>query len=67
MTEQEEAAYYQDLINRLLATHKYEWARETLVGIATTISLTDRVTLRQKSAVDHIMVGRLKHDSSAGT
>jgi hypothetical protein len=55
-------AYYQDLIADLLATKKYEWARDTLTGIARTIQDTRRVTAKQKQAIDHIMVGRLKHD-----
>jgi len=57
-----EEEYYLDLINRLLGTRDYEWARDTLTGIATTIHATGRVSIRQKQAVDHIMVGRLKHD-----
>jgi hypothetical protein len=55
-------AYYLDLIDRLLATKDYEWARDTLTGIAETVQRTGRLTLRQKEAVDHVMVGRLKHD-----
>lgn len=58
-----ESDYYVDLINRLLATGKYEWARDTLAGIASTMARSGQVTLRQKSAVDHIIVGRLKHDA----
>ena len=49
-------------IEELLATRKYEWARETLAGIYATIETTGRVTLRQQEAVEHIMIGRLKHD-----
>jgi hypothetical protein len=56
--------YYLDLINRLLGTRDYEWARDTLTGIASTIHATGRLTMRQKEAVEHIMVGRLKHDVS---
>lgn len=62
MTAADDAVYYVDVINRLLATGKYEWARDTLVGILTTIDTTQRVTSNQKRAVDHIIVGRLKHD-----
>lgn len=54
--------YYLDLINRLLGTRDYEWARDTLAGIASTIHASGRLTMRQKEAVEHIMVGRLKHD-----
>jgi hypothetical protein len=56
-------AYYADLINRLLATGNYDWARDTLEGIAGNIERNGQVTPRQKAAVDHIMVGRLKHDT----
>ncbi len=63
MTNEE---YYLDLINRLLSTRDYEWARDTLSGIATTVHATGRLTLRQKEAVEHIMVGRLKHDVGRG-
>lgn len=54
--------YYGDLINRLLGSRKYEWCRPTLEGILNTITSTQVVTAKQKSALDHIMVGRLKHD-----
>lgn len=57
-----ETEYYLDLINRLLATKDYDWAYDTLAGIASTIHATGRLTMRQKQAVDHVMVGRLKHD-----
>jgi hypothetical protein len=56
------AAYYVDLIDRLLAGKNYDWCRDTLEGIRHTIDLTGRVTLRQREAIDHIMTGRLKHD-----
>ena len=49
-------------IDELLATKSYEWARKALVGIRTTISDSGTVTLRQQEAVEHIIVGRLKHD-----
>lgn len=58
----DDPGYYIDLIYRLLATKKYEWARGTLEGIASTIDRTDNVTLKQKEAIDHIMTGRLRHD-----
>jgi hypothetical protein len=61
-----DAEYYLDLINRLLATKDYDWASDTLSGIATTIHATGRLTLRQKQAVDRIMAGRLKHDTGRG-
>lgn len=50
-------------IEELLATCKYEWARRTLEGIHRTICVSGSVTLRQQEAVEHIMVGRLKHDT----
>ena len=50
------------LIEQLLRTKDYEWARETLEGIAATIEETNRVTPKQKGAVERIIVGRLKHD-----
>ena len=56
-------AYYADLAESLLATKKYEWCRETLVGIAETIRRTNAVTLRQREAIEHIIVGKLKHDA----
>ncbi len=49
-------------IEELLLTGHYEWARRTLEGIAQTIDATDTVTIRQQEAVEHIIVGRLKHD-----
>lgn len=59
---EDDAGYYVSLINDLLRTKKYNWCRNTLEGIAETITRTGNVTLRQKEAVDHIMTGRLKHD-----
>ncbi len=50
------------LIDRLLATGDYDWARDTLEGIRTTLCRTKMLTLRQQEAVTHIIVGRLKHD-----
>jgi hypothetical protein len=50
------------LIRDLLATRKYEWCRETLEGISETIASTGRCSLRQQEAIEHIMLGRLKHD-----
>lgn len=50
-------------ITELLATKRYEWARQTLAGISETITRTGTVTLRQQEAVEHIMIGRLKHDA----
>jgi hypothetical protein len=49
-------------IDELLATGHYNWARATLEGIRASIEQTGRVTLRQQEAVEHVMVGRLKHD-----
>lgn len=51
-----------DVINRLLASGDYEWARLTLEGIQETLYRTGSRTRRQQSAVEHIIVGRLKHD-----
>jgi hypothetical protein len=51
------------LIQSLLATKQYEWCRDTLEGIANTITRTQRVTLKQQEAVEHLIVGRLKHDT----
>lgn len=58
-----DAEYYGDLIARLLATGDYDWARDTLEGIARTIVRSGEVTLRQRSAIDHVMLGRLRHDT----
>jgi hypothetical protein len=49
-------------IDELLATRHYGWAQKTLEGIRGTILASGTVTLRQREAVEHIMVGRLKHD-----
>jgi len=49
-------------IAELLATGQYEWARRTLEGIYATVEATSMVTLKQYEAVEHIIVGRLKHD-----
>jgi hypothetical protein len=58
----DDAAYYVDVITRLLATKNYDWCRETLEGIAHTVEQTGHLTPRQKQAVDRIIAGRLKHD-----
>jgi len=58
-----ESVYYVDLVNRLLATKKYDWARQTLEGIAATMERTGVCTAKQREAIEHIMVGRLKHDA----
>ncbi len=55
-----------DLIEDHLRTGNYNWARDTLEGIAATVEETNRVTLRQQEAVEHIIVGRLKHDHWQG-
>ena len=52
-----------DLIEDHLRTGDYEWARDTLEGIKETVERTNRVTLRQQESVEHIILGRLKHDS----
>lgn len=57
-----DAEYYLDVIARLLATKNYEWARSTLSGIAKTVTDSGILTPRQREAVDHIIIGRLKHD-----
>jgi hypothetical protein len=66
MLPQERTDYYLDLIERLLATKHYEWARPTLEGISETVTRTGVVTLRQREAIDHVMTGRLKHDLGGG-
>lgn len=50
-------------IDGLLGTGEYEFARATLEGIVATIEITGVVTLRQQEAVEHIMIGRLRHDA----
>lgn len=50
-------------IDELLATKRYDWARETLTGIRANIEQVGRVSIRQQEAVEHIMIGRLRHDS----
>jgi hypothetical protein len=61
--EGREASYYVDLIDRLLKSGNYDWARETLEGISRNVCFNNRITRAQKSAIDHVMVGRLKHDT----
>lgn len=61
-TNQQEVDALIDLIERHLATKDYNWARETLEGILHTVEQTNRVTRKQQQAVEHIIVGRLKHD-----
>lgn len=51
------------LIEDHLATGKYDWARDTLEGIHDTVQRLGVATLRQQEAVEHIIVGRLKHDA----
>ncbi|MDO8795389.1 MAG: hypothetical protein Q7J25_12290 [Vicinamibacterales bacterium] len=58
----DDAATMLDQIERLLATRRYEWARPTLEGLHRTITASGLVTLRQQEAVEHIILGRLKHD-----
>lgn len=62
ISEEREADYYDDLIDRLLATGNYDWARDTLEGIQRNVRLKRRITRDQKSAIDHVMTGRLRHD-----
>jgi hypothetical protein len=57
-----EAAYYVDLIGRLLASGNYDWARDTLEGISSNVCFNNRITRAQKAAIDHVMAGRLRHD-----
>lgn len=49
-------------IDDLLASKRYEWARTTLEGIRQTIEASGICTLRQREAIEHIILGRLKHD-----
>jgi hypothetical protein len=56
------SAYYIALARRLAGLKEYAWARATLEGIAETMERTDHCTLKQQEAIEHIMVGRLKHD-----
>jgi len=60
--QRQKLMYYADLAESLLATKNYEWCRETLEGIASTIRRTGTTTLRQREAIEHIIVGKLKHD-----
>ena len=62
----DKAAELLDLIEDHLRTGKYEWARDTLEGIAATVTDTGVATVRQQEAVEHIILGRLKHDSWRG-
>lgn len=57
-----DAAYYMDIIEGLLRTRHYDWARATLEGIYKTIRDTGKLTPNQRQAVDRTMAGRLKHD-----
>lgn len=61
-TRQETVDELLETIESLLATKDYEWARDTLEGIASTVHTSQHVTTRQQEAVEHIIVGRLKHD-----
>jgi len=63
-TPEGEALYYVDLIGRLLATKQYEWARDALEGISTTMLEQRRATPKQKEAIDHIITGKLRHDAA---
>ena len=57
-----DADYYEDLARSLANRPEYAWARPTLAGIADTIHHTGTLTLKQREAIEHVMVGRLKHD-----
>jgi hypothetical protein len=65
-TQHTAAAHLLELIEDHLATGRYEWARPTLEGIAATVTDTGVATLRQQEAVEHIILGRVKHDSWRG-
>jgi hypothetical protein len=56
------AEYYIDVIDRHLATGKYDWCRETMTGIRATMVASGVVTPKQQQAVEHMILGRLKHD-----
>jgi hypothetical protein len=62
----DKAAELLDLIEDHLRTGKYEWARDTLEGIAATVTDTGVATVRQQEAVEHIIIGRVKHDAWRG-
>jgi hypothetical protein len=62
----DKAAELLDLIEDHLRTGKYEWARDTLEGIAATVTDTGVATVRQQEAVEHIIIGRVKHDARRG-
>jgi hypothetical protein len=58
-----DAADYIDVIDQLLASKSYEWARPTLEGIRQTMAASGIATAKQRQAIDHVIIGRLKHDT----
>jgi hypothetical protein len=57
-----DAAYYKDLAFRHAKLPAYRWAAETLYDIGWTIERTGRVTVKQREAIEHIILGRIRHD-----
>jgi hypothetical protein len=47
-------------IDELLATGRYEWARETLEGIAGRLAVQGFVSFSQREAIRHIIAGSAK-------
>lgn len=45
-------------IEELVDSGKYDWAEDTLLGIGETVETTERITTRQKEAVDNIEYSR---------
>lgn len=57
-TTPEDLADFLGLLNELLGGGHYDWARETLEGIRTTVHTTGRVTEGQRQAVARIAAAR---------
>ena len=62
MTPAEEAAYYVDLARKHAMRPEYRWCADKMDDIADTIERTGRLSPRQKQAIEHFILGRLKHD-----
>jgi len=57
-TQSEEARRIKDLINRMLDSEQFEWAREKLVAIYDDVLEHGRVTPGQRKAIDNIAKAR---------
>lgn len=61
--DEDDVQDFLDEIEGMLTDSKYEFARETLEGISETVEETQRVTDRQRTAVENIREGGNRRSS----